>query len=94
MSGARDVPFYDRDGEHWMTAEIEVDETGALPEFIQLAGLEAGREAHRRFRREHRPGSSPEWAYVEFARTWRGEPIPGSSEALRRLLESKRWATG
>jgi hypothetical protein len=28
---------------------------------------------------------------VEIGRTWRGEPAPGSPEALRRLLDSKEW---
>jgi hypothetical protein len=28
VSDTHEVPFYDRDGEHWMTVEIEVDDAG------------------------------------------------------------------
>jgi hypothetical protein len=43
VSDTHEVPFYDRDGEHWMTVEIEVDDAGKPPELMQLAGPEAGR---------------------------------------------------
>ena len=91
MSDTHEVPFYDRDGEHWMTVEIEVDDAGKPPELMQLAGPEAGRGMLCHFRREHRPGSDPSWAYVEISRMWRGEPSPGSPEALQRLRESEEW---
>jgi hypothetical protein len=91
VSDTHEVPFYDRDGEHWMTVEIEVDDAGMPPELMQLAGPETGRGMQCHFRREHRLGSDPPWAYVEISRMWRGEPSPGSQEALQRLRESEEW---
>jgi hypothetical protein len=91
VAATREVPFYDRDGEHWMTVEIDLDDAGKPPELVQLTGPEAGRGIQCQFRREHRPGEDPPWAYVEISRRWFGEPTPGSSEALQRLLESKKW---
>ncbi|MDT7682362.1 MAG: hypothetical protein QOC67_3023 [Pseudonocardiales bacterium] len=91
MTGTREVPFYDRDGAHWMTLEMGVDERGEPPEAVQLLGPEAGRAVQCEFSREHRPGEDPPWAYVEINRTWRGEPTPGSQEALRRVLDSHDW---
>jgi hypothetical protein len=91
VADTREIRFYDRDGEHWMTVEIELDEAGQPPEVVQLAGPEAGRGIQCQFRREFRPGGDPPWAYVEVSRSWRGEPTPGSPEALQRLLESGKW---
>ena len=91
MSDTHEVPCCDRHGEHWMTVEIEVDGAGKPPELMQLAGPEAGRGMRCRFRRRHRLGSDPPWAYVEISRMWRGEPSPGGPEALQRLRESEEW---
>lgn len=91
MAGLGEIPFYDRDGRHWMTVEIELDDSGEPPPLVQLAGSEAGRQIQCRFRREHRPGSAPPWAYVEVDRAPRVEPPPGSPEALRRVLDSEQW---
>lgn len=91
MTGTREVPFYDRDGEHWLTLEMGVDERGEPPQAVQISGPPAGRVAKCDFDREHRPGADPPWAYVETNRVWRGEPAPGSPEALRRVLDARRW---
>jgi hypothetical protein len=90
VAGTHDVPFYDRNGEHWMTVEIEVNDAGEPPELVQL-GPAAGDGMLCQFRREHRPGSDPPWAYMEISRIWPGEPSPGSPEALQRLRESEEW---
>ncbi len=91
MSDTREVPFYDRDGDHWITLQMDVDEHGAPPEMVELAGSQQGRAMQRQFRREVRPESDPPWAYVEVTRTWRGEPVPGSPDALRRIMDSHEW---
>jgi hypothetical protein len=91
MAGRCAIPFYDRDGDHWMTVEIELDDAGQPPPRVELAGPRAGQGIRCQFHREHRAASDPPWAYVEISRTWRGEPIPGSPEALQRLLESEDW---
>jgi hypothetical protein len=91
VAARREVPFYDRDGEHWLTVEIGVDDAGEPPELVRLAGPEEGRGLECQFRRERRPGADPPWVYVEVSRTWLGEPAPGSADALQRLLESKKW---
>ncbi|HEV7787716.1 MAG: hypothetical protein QOC67_3389 [Pseudonocardiales bacterium] len=92
MTQTREVPFFDRDGEHWITLEIEVDAEGKPPEMVEIASAEdKGRQVQCQYRREHRPDSDHQWVYVEVGRTWRGEPAPGSPEALRRLLDSKEW---
>lgn len=91
MTATREVPFYDRDGEHWITLEMGVNEHGEPPEMVQLAGPAAGRAVQCQFSREHQPGAEPPWAYVEINRVWRGEPAPGSKEALRRVLDSHPW---
>ena len=70
-SDTHEVPFYDRDAEHWMTVELEFDDAGEPPELMQLAGPEAGRGMQCQFRRKHRLGSDPPWAYMEISRMWR-----------------------
>jgi hypothetical protein len=74
-----------------MTVEIELDDAGEPPLRVELAGPQAGRGIRCQFRREHREASDPRWAYVEISRSWWGEPMPGSPEALQRLLESEDW---
>ncbi|HEY2206164.1 MAG TPA: hypothetical protein VGH99_16950 [Pseudonocardia sp.] len=92
VSDTNDVPFFDRDGDHWITIEMPFDEDGRPPETVELAGgPENGPGMRCTFRREHRPDADPAWVYVEVSRTWRGEPVPGSGEALQRLRESHPW---
>ncbi|WP_156935259.1 hypothetical protein [Pseudonocardia spinosispora] len=92
MADTREVPFYDRDGEHWITLAMEVDDEGRPPEMVEIAGPEGTKRGMQcQYQREHRPDDEHEWVYVEISRTWRGEPVPGSEEALRRLLASSEW---
>jgi len=89
---SREIPFYDRDGQHWITLAIEFDADGAPPEMIEITRPEnAKRQMRCQYQRRPHPDSPQSWAYVEVSRTWRGEPVPGSAEALRRLRESREW---
>jgi hypothetical protein len=92
VGDSREVPFYDRDGEHWITLEIEFGADGKPPEMIEISRPESAKRQMRcQYRRQPQRDSPWPWAYVEVSRTWRGEPVPGSAEALRRLRESTEW---
>jgi hypothetical protein len=86
------VPFFDRDGEHWITLDLACGEDGP-PEIVELAGQgpTAGRGMRCQFRREYREQPECPWVYVETSRTWNGAPEAGSTEALRRLCNSRPW---
>jgi hypothetical protein len=92
VADSQEVPFYDRDGEHWITLAIEFDADGTPPEMIEIAKPEgAKRQMRCQYRRQPQRDPAQPWAYVEISRTWRGEPVPGSAEALRRLRASSKW---
>jgi len=84
---SREGPFYDRDGEHWITLAIELGADGTPPEMIELARPESAKRHMRcQYRCRPQPDSPWPWAYVEVSCPWRG-----SVEALRRLRESTEW---
>lgn len=92
MSAPREIPFCDRDGNHRMTLSVEVGEHGEPPKEVELFGTDRrGRTTRWCYRRERRPGTEAQWAYVETSRVLSRVPPPGSQEALMRVQASSEW---
>jgi hypothetical protein len=87
------IPFFDRDGNHHITLPVELDGNGEPPAVAELIGPdETGQVMHQYYRREPVFGTDPPWSYVEVRREAPTRPpAPGSSEALRRVLNSRAW---
>jgi hypothetical protein len=73
VSDTREVPFYDRDGEHWMTVEIEVDDAGEPPSWCNSP---APRRAEGC---DASSAGSTGWARTSHGRTWRSAACGGAS---------------
>ena len=91
--GSVPIPFFDRNDDHHITLEIEVDERGSPPAVAEIIGPdEDGAITHHFYRLEELPGQDPEWRYVETHREGPSEPPePGSPEALERVRGAREW---